>query len=100
MFDLRWWGIVVDGRLREYTLGPPQEITDRLFVVRRAFRVNDSLAQDSASPAPGSGGPCYLTSRKLLYRNSPLLFRRQLAPGLLAYCGVSDEGTKPHAVVA
>ena len=29
--------LLVVGRLQEYTLGPPHEITDRLFVVRRAL---------------------------------------------------------------
>jgi hypothetical protein len=70
---------LVDGRLREYTLGPPHEITDQLCVVRRAFRVNDSLPQDSvSSPRCGSGNaaagfwwtPSALTSGKLLYRKS------------------------------
>src|SRR5580658_6907988 len=40
--------LVVDGRVKEYTLGAPHEVTDRLFVVRRVFRVNDSLPEDSA----------------------------------------------------
>ena len=35
--------LVVDGRVKEYVLGVPHEVTDRLFVVRRVFRVNDSL---------------------------------------------------------
>jgi hypothetical protein len=66
--------LLVGGRLQEYTLGPLREITDRLFVVRRAFRVNDSPPQDSASPPAGSGNAAdgfwwtalALTSRKLL----------------------------------
>jgi hypothetical protein len=39
--------LVIDGRIREYALGAPHEVTERLFVVRRAFRVNDSLPEDS-----------------------------------------------------
>ena len=39
--------LVVDGRVKEYVLGAPHEVTDRLFVVRRVFRVNDSLPEDS-----------------------------------------------------
>ncbi len=35
--------LVVDGRVKEFVLGAPHEVTDRLFVVRRMFRVNDSL---------------------------------------------------------
>jgi hypothetical protein len=40
--------LVVDGRVREYVLGPPHEVTERLFVVRRVFRVNDALPEDAA----------------------------------------------------
>src|SRR5204863_3654651 len=40
--------LVVDGRVKEYVFGAPHEVTDRLFVLRRAFRVNDSLPEDSA----------------------------------------------------
>ena len=35
--------------LEEFTLGASHEITERLFVVRRAFRVNDSLPGDTAA---------------------------------------------------
>src|SRR5438552_17836974 len=38
--------LYVDGKLREFTIGGPHEITERLFVVRRAFRVNDSLPDE------------------------------------------------------
>ena len=41
--DLKVRELYVDGRSREFTLGSPHDITDRLFVVRRAFRLNDSL---------------------------------------------------------
>src|SRR6516225_3183262 len=39
--------LIVDGRVKEYVLGTPHEVTDRLFVIRRVFRVNDSLPEDS-----------------------------------------------------
>ena len=38
--------LLVDGRFKEYVLGPPHEISDSLFVVRRAFRVNDALPDE------------------------------------------------------
>ena len=41
--------LLIDAHIKEFTLGPPHEVTDRLFVVRRAFRVNDSLPQESAA---------------------------------------------------
>ena len=40
--------LIVDGRVKEYATGATHEVTDRLFVVRRAFRVNDSLPEDAA----------------------------------------------------
>ena len=38
--------LVVDGRVKEHALGAPHELTERLFVVRRAFWVNDCLPED------------------------------------------------------
>src|ERR1700682_408880 len=41
--------LLLDAHIKEFTLGPAHDVTDRLFVVRRVFRVNDSLPQESAS---------------------------------------------------
>ena len=49
-------GFVVDSRLKEYTTGSPHELTDRLFVVRRAFRVNDALPAEMAALARDGSG--------------------------------------------
>src|SRR5271163_4722825 len=49
LFDLKVRALFVDTRLKEYTTGAPHEVTDRLFVVRRAFRVNDSLPTENAA---------------------------------------------------
>ena len=38
--------LLVDGKLKEFTTGESHTVTDRIFVVRRAFRVNDSLPAD------------------------------------------------------
>ena len=46
--DVRMRPLYVDGRTRESTLGAAHDITERLFVVRRAFRVNDNLPGDPA----------------------------------------------------
>ncbi len=42
--------LIIDGRTREYTTGPAHEITDRLFVVRRAYRINDALPEETPKP--------------------------------------------------
>src|SRR5947208_7582192 len=47
--ELKVRALYVDGKLKEFTIGSPHEITERLFVVRRAFHINDSLP-DEATP--------------------------------------------------
>jgi hypothetical protein len=42
-FDLKIRPLFVDGRAKEFTSGPMHDITDHLFVLRRVFRVNDSV---------------------------------------------------------
>jgi hypothetical protein len=78
--------------LRESTLGPPHEITERLFVVRRVFRVNDSLLGDKAA-APGWGLAAWRNGFRLTAL--PATSRRDYA----AYCGVSDDGKRLFAIV-
>jgi len=48
--DLKVRPLFVDAKLREFTLGNFHDVTDRLFVVRRAFRVNDALSDEPVSP--------------------------------------------------
>jgi hypothetical protein len=101
--------LLVDARVKEFTLGPAHEVTDRLFVVRRAFRVNDSLPQESASPphwqwqrggwllvdrVTGRISPINLPEFDVVY--SDVTWYRDYA----AYCGVSDDGKKIYAMVA
>src|SRR5256886_17379942 len=54
-FEVKVRALYVDGKPKEFTIGSPHEITERLFVVRRAFRVNDSL--------PDEGAPRWLWQR-------------------------------------
>ncbi len=101
--------LIVDSRVREFALGAAHDITDRLFVVRRAFRVNDSLPQESTSPPhwqwqrggwllvdriTGHIAPINLPDFDTLY--SAASWYRDYA----AYCGVSEDGKKIYAVVA
>jgi hypothetical protein len=101
--------LLVDGRLKEYTLGPAHEVTERLFVVRRAFRVNDNLPEETAS-APHwlwqRGG--WLLVDRVTGRVSPLnlpnfdAFYSAVSwyRDYVAYCGVSDDGKHLYTVVA
>ena len=104
--------LLVDSRLREYTTGNPHELTDRLFVVRRVFRVNDALPQESAARWQWQRGGWLLVDR-LSGRVSPLSLP-EFDPfystaswyrDYVAYCGVSEDrqkedGQKRYAVVA
>jgi hypothetical protein len=101
--------LLVDTRVKEFTLGQAHEVTDRLFVVRRAFRVNDSLPQESATPphwqwqrggwllvdrVTGRISPINLPEFDVLY--SEVTWYRDYA----AYCGVSDDSKQIYAMVA
>lgn len=113
LFDLKVRPLFVDSRLKEYTTGLPHEVTDRLFVVRRAFRMNDALPTDSvsaSSPIPRwqwqRGG--WLMIDRLTGRVSqlnlpefdPFYSSASWYRDYIAYCGVSDDGKKLFAVVA
>ena len=99
--------LIIDGRPREYTLGAPHDITERLFVVRRAFRINDSLPDDSTAKWQWERGGWLLVDR-LTGRVSALNLPEFDAfysdaswyRDYVAYCGVGDEGKKAYAVVA
>ncbi len=45
---LRIRPLLVDDKPREWTVGELHEVTDRTFVIRRAFRINDSLPGETA----------------------------------------------------
>ena len=110
--DLKVRALMVDVRLKEYATGPAHELTDRLFVVQRAFRVNDTLPAE----AKASGGAAI---RWQWQRGGWLLVDRQSGRvtqlnlpefdpfystaswyrDYVAYCGVSEDGKKLFAVV-
>ncbi|MGC1648457.1 MAG: hypothetical protein WA741_21785 [Candidatus Sulfotelmatobacter sp.] len=99
--------LVVDGRVKEFVLGAPHEVTDRLFVVRRMFRVNDSLPEDSAPRWQWQRGGWLLVDR-LTGRVAPINLPEFDAyysaaswyRDYVAYCGVADDGKKTYAMVA
>jgi hypothetical protein len=99
--------LVVDGQVKEYVLGMPHEVTDRLFVVRRVFRVNDSLPAEAAAKWQWQRGGWLLVDR-VTGRVSTITLPEFDAfysvvswyRDYAAYCGVSDDGKKTFAVVA
>ncbi|MGC2477514.1 MAG: hypothetical protein WA485_24450 [Candidatus Sulfotelmatobacter sp.] len=99
--------LVIDGRVKEYVLGVPHEVTDRLFVVRRAFRVNDSLPEDSAPRWEWQRGGWMLVDRvtgHVSAVNLPEFDTFYSAASwyrdYVAYCGIADDGKKTFAIVA
>lgn len=100
--------LTVDGKLKEYVSGEAHPVTDRLFVIRRAFRLNDNLPQERRQPVKWiwqRGG--WLAVDRLTthivavplanfdsYFSEVAWFR-----DYAAYCGVSDNGEKLEAVV-
>src|SRR3954452_2277966 len=45
--DITVRALYVDGKVKDFTTGDTHDVTDREFVVRRAYRINDSLPDDA-----------------------------------------------------
>jgi hypothetical protein len=101
--------LYVDTKLKEFTTGPSHDVTDRLFVVRRAFHINDLLPDDPKKHPKWlwQRGAWLLVDRtsgkvsaiKLLDFDpyySEVSWYRDYA----AYCGVADNGEGLYAVVS
>jgi hypothetical protein len=107
--DITVRALYVDTNLKEFTTGKSHDITDREFVVRRAFRVNDSLPDDARK-----------TPRWLWQRGGWLLVNRVSGKitslklpdfdpfysqvswyrDYAAYCGATGNGERITAIVA
>lgn len=100
--------LLIDDRLREHTAGNPHDITDRLFVIRRARRLNDALPEDPGerpnwiwrlegwiSVDRQTGHVSLLNLPFFDPETSQAVWYRDYA----AYCGPSDDGGKMYMVV-
>jgi hypothetical protein len=101
--------LLVDDRLKEYTVGPSHEVTDRLFVIRRAYRLNDSLADDSRKPPQwvwrlGGWISIDRMTGHIAQLNLPAFDAEISAASwyrdYAAYCGSSDDGSKVYMMVS
>jgi hypothetical protein len=100
--------LIIDGRTREYTTGSLHEVTDRLFVVRRAYRINDALPEEKKpqqwvwrldgwiSVDRQTGHVAQLNLPAFDGDVSEVSWYRDYA----AYCGASDDGSKNYMVVS
>jgi hypothetical protein len=106
--ELKIRPLYVDAMVKAYTFGIPHEVTDRLLVVRRIVRVNDTLPSESMT-----------TSHWIWQRSGWLVVDRangHTSPANLpefdpdysvanwyrdyiAYCGISQDGRKIYAIV-
>lgn len=105
--DLKVRPLYVDARLKEYTVGFPHEVTDRLFVVQRAFRLNDNLPDEPGAPRWHWQRGGWLLVDRVTGRVSPINLP-DFDPfysavnwyrDYIAYCGVADDGKKLYALV-
>ena len=103
--------LYVDGKLKEFTTGDTHDVTDRLFVIRRAFRVNNNLPdEDGSRKLPNwmwqKGG--WLMVDRTTARISqvslpvfdPFYSHASWFRDYVAYCGLSDDQNHLFAVVA
>jgi hypothetical protein len=107
--EIKIRSLYVDGRLREFTTGEPHDVTERVFVVRRAYRLNDWLPSDEGTAHKWkwqSGGWLLVdrdtgrVSQLNLPNFDPFYSLASWYRDYAAYCGVSEDGVKLYAVVA
>jgi hypothetical protein len=103
--------LYVDGKLKEFTTGDAHDVTDRLFVIRRAFRVNNNLPdEDGSRKLPNwmwqKGGWLMVDrttariSQVALPVFDPFYSHASWFRDYVAYCGLSDDQNHLFAVVA
>ena len=107
LLSLKVRALFVDARLKEYTTGTAHDLTERLFAVRRVFRVNDALPDENVVRWQWQRGGWLLvdrasgkTTQLSLPEFDPFYSTASWYRDYVAYCGVSEDGKKLYAVVA
>lgn len=101
--DIRVRSLNIDGRSREFTIGQSHDVTDQVFVVRRAYRINDAITsqpewkwqRDGWIMVDRSNGRI---SKVNLPEFDPFYSVVSWFRDYAAYCGIVD-GEKLYAVV-
>ena|SRR5437763_331962 len=100
--------LLVDDRLKEYAAGLTHDVTDQMFVVRRAYRINDSLPQEAAKLAHWKWhlGPWISVNRQTGHVAELKLPAFDVDSSeatwfqdYVAYCGMSDDRGKNFMVI-
>jgi len=105
--DLKVRGLYVDGRMKEFMLGPSHDVTERTFVVRTTFRENDNLPTETVSTRWTWQRGGWLTVDRVtghissiaLPEFDPYYSVASWYRDYGAYCGVSNNGKKSFAIV-
>ncbi len=106
--DITVRSLYVDTKLKEFTTGDSHDVTDREFVVRRAYRINDTLPDDSRKAAKWlwQRGGWLLVDRvsgKIslvkLPDFDPFYSEVSWYRDYAAYCGITTNGERATAVV-
>jgi len=101
--------LYVDGKLKEFTTGQPRDITDRAFVVRKIYRVNDRLPSDTKQTPKWKwqragwllvDRPTGRVTELHLPDFDPFYSTASWYRDYVAYCGFSGDAGKVYAVVA
>ncbi len=107
--ELKVRPMLVNGEIKEYTTGESHEVSERIFVVRQASRLNDALPDDPKGAARWRWHPggWLMVDRanahisKLTLPNYDAFYSNaSWYRDLVAYCGISDNGTRLYAMVA
>jgi hypothetical protein len=101
--------LLVNDRVVEYTFGPSHDVTDRLFVIRRAYRINDTLPKEEPQTpqwiwrVDGWISVDRVTGHVASLNLPAFDAEVSLASwyrDYVAYCGTSEDGAKAYLVVA
>jgi len=101
--------LYVDSKLKDFTTGDAHDVTDREYVIRRAYRINDALPEDQRKTPKWlwqRGG--WLLVDRVSGRISlvklpdfdPFYSEVSWYRDYAAYCGITSNGERVNAVVA
>ena len=106
--DMQVRALFVDSKLKEFTTGDVHDITDSVFVVRRAFRINDTLPTEprKAPKWMWQRGGWLLVDRSsgrvspvVLPEFDPFYSDAAWYRNYAAYCGLNEAADKLYAIV-